>query len=68
MCYHSNKKDEFVDHKFIPRQLEKVFIGCKFDDENLNELVELANGINPEVEVYRANKHPHKYELEFKKI
>jgi hypothetical protein len=68
MCHYPNKKDEFIDHKFIPKQLQKIFIGCKFDDKHLQEITQLAQAINPNVEILRANKHPHKYELEFKKI
>ncbi|MFT5298441.1 MAG: hypothetical protein ACI9YH_004489 [Colwellia sp.] len=44
-----NEKDEFVDHKFIPKQLQKIFIGCKFDDKHLKEITQLAQAINPNV-------------------
>ena len=54
MCNYSNKQDEFVDHKFISKQLQKVILGCKFDDKNLNEVIGLAKKINPDVEILKA--------------
>jgi hypothetical protein len=68
MCHYPNKQDDFVDHKFIPKQLQKIFLGCKFDEDNIQDIVELAKNINPEVEILQASKHQHKYELVFKKI
>ncbi len=68
MCSYSNKADEFVDHKFIPEQLQKIFLGCKFDDANLCTIVDFARRINPSVEILRARKQIHKYELAFEEI
>jgi len=68
MCNYSNKQELYVDHAFIPKQLQKVFLGCKSCNTKGAEIKRLALEINPDVEIYRAKKHDFKYELEFERI
>jgi hypothetical protein len=68
MTYSPNKEEEFVDHKFLPKQLQKIYLGCKFDNNNLNDIITLSKSINPDVEILRGKKHYHNYELVFNNI
>jgi hypothetical protein len=68
MCQHPNKTDLYVDHRFIPAQLQKIFFGCKACDTKISLLIDLAKGINPKVELYKARKHSFEYALDFEKI
>lgn len=68
MCHYERKQDLFVDHKFIPKQLQKIFFGCKSDEDNIRRLSNKAKDINGDVEIYRARKMQHDYALQFEKI
>ncbi|MBU4414824.1 MAG: DUF2971 domain-containing protein [Proteobacteria bacterium] len=68
MCHYENKNDLYVDHKFIPQQLQKIFFGCKANSEDISRLRGLAENINPQVEFYKAKKLKLEYALGFEKI
>jgi hypothetical protein len=68
MCEYSNKTELYVDHIFTPKQLKKIFFGCKCDSDDIERLSSLAKSINPSVDLYKAKKKPLEYALEFDKI
>jgi hypothetical protein len=68
MCHYKNKNELYVDHKFIPQQLQKIFFGCKANSEDILRLRTLAESINPQVEFYKAKKLNLEYALKFEKI
>jgi hypothetical protein len=68
MCNYKNKCDLYVDHKFIPQQLQKIFFGCKADNNDILKIMALAKSINPQVQFYKAKKLQLEYALEFERI
>jgi len=68
MCNYNNKNDLYVDQKFIPQQLQKMFFGCKSNSGNISRLRKLAENINPQVEFYKAKKMNLEYALEFERM
>lgn len=68
MCEYPNKADLYVDHAFVPKQLQKIFFGCKANPDDIERLSSLAKLINPSVLIYKAKKKALEYALEFEKI
>lgn len=68
MCQYKNKTELYVDHKFVPKQLDSIFFGCKSDPGKINFLSSMAKSINPSVCIYQSIKKPLEYALDFKKI
>lgn len=65
---HEYKTELHVDHKFVPKQLEKIFFGCKADPRDIDRLSLIAKGINPSVGIFQSIKKPLEYALDFKEI
>jgi hypothetical protein len=68
MQQYQNKAELYIDHKFVPKQLENIFFGCKADPEDIDRLSEIARGINPSVGIFKSFKKPLEYALGFKEI
>jgi hypothetical protein len=68
MCHYNHKKELYVDHKFVPNQLQNIFFGCKTKPEDIEFLSKIARTINPTIGIYQSKKRPLEYALDFEKI
>lgn len=68
MCSYDNKNEFYVDHKFVPKQLQNIFFGYKTDPTDIEHLSRRARTINPTIGIYQAKKKSLEYALEFKEI
>jgi hypothetical protein len=58
----------YEDTKFFPREISKVFLGCRMTDSDKADILSLLSGPFAHTEAYQARKHPKKYQLEFDRI
>jgi hypothetical protein len=58
----------YEDIKFFPREISKVFFGCRMTDSHKADILSLLSGSFAHTEAYQARQHPKKYQLEFDRI
>jgi hypothetical protein len=58
----------FEDTPFYPREISKMFLGCRISDEDRDDLIALVSGPFSHVEIFQAYQKPRNYGLDFKKI
>jgi len=58
----------YEDIKFSPREISKVFFGCRMTDSDRADILSLLSGPFAHTEAYQARQHPKKYQLEFDRI
>jgi hypothetical protein len=58
----------YEDIKFFPREVSKVFLGCRMTDSDKADILSLLSGPFAHAEAYQARQHPKKYQLEFDRI
>lgn len=68
MQQYENKAELHIDHKFVPKQLESIFFGCKASEDDIERLSVIAKGINPRVRIFKSFKKPFEYALGFEEI
>lgn len=55
-------------HSYHDNELRKVYLGCKMNQANRLNVIDLAIRRNPDVEIYEMVAKPHQYQLEAKRI
>lgn len=68
MCQYKNKTELYVDHKFIPKQIESIYFGCKAEPAKVKKISSMAKAINPYINIYQSRERPLEYALDFEKI
>jgi hypothetical protein len=58
----------YEDTEFYPREISKVFLGCRMTESDRNEMVQLIDGSFSHVEVYQAKQNPVMYRLDFDRV
>jgi hypothetical protein len=58
----------YEDTPFDPREISKVFLGCRMSGNDKKDILNLLTGPFDHVEAYEARQHPVKYQLDFRKI
>jgi hypothetical protein len=51
-----------------PREMSKVFLGCRMTERDRNEMLELIDGPFSHVEMYQAKQNPVRYQLDFERV
>lgn len=57
---------EFVN--ILPEEIEAIYFGCKISKEDQFDISSLITGDFSHIKLFKAHKHPKRYELEFKII
>ena len=58
----------YEDIKFSPKEISKVFLGCRMNGADKANILSLLANDFAHVEAYQARQHPKKYQLEFDRI
>ena len=58
----------FEDTNFDPREISRMYFGCRISAEDRRELLELASGSFAHLEVYEAAQNPRSFGICFKRI
>jgi hypothetical protein len=58
----------YEDCRFEPREVSKVFLGCKIDGADKNDILGLLSGAFAHVEVYQAKQNPKMFRLDFEQV
>ena len=62
------ENEGYEDVKFCPREISRVFLGCRMTDSDKADILSLLSGPFTHTEAYQARQHPRKYALEFERI
>lgn len=58
----------FEDTPFHPKEISKVFFGCRISKEDKNVILSLLSGQFSHVKAYQAIQHSRRYSLEFEQV
>jgi hypothetical protein len=64
----SYENQGYEDIKFFPREISKVFLGCRMTDSDKSDILSRLSGPFAHTEAYQARQYPKKYQLEFDRI
>ena len=64
----SYENQGFEDATFDPREISKIFFGCRITDADKSAILTFLSGPFAHVEAYQARQHSMKYQLEFVRI
>lgn len=60
--------ETYSDTKFHPREISKIFLGCRIEEKDKTRLLNLIKGQFAHVEVYQTMQHPTKFSLTFSRM
>ena len=58
----------YEDYEFVPREISKVFLGCRMAQQDKDDILRLLTGPFGHVEAYQAKQNPKMYRLDFERI
>ncbi|SRR6266542_349377 len=58
----------YEDCTFVPREISKVFLGCRICQDDKEDILRLITGPFAHVEVYQAKQNPKMFRLDFERI
>jgi hypothetical protein len=58
----------YDDYRFNPREISKVYLGCRMNQEDRQAILHLLTGPFGHVEAYQARQNPIMYRLDFERI
>jgi hypothetical protein len=67
VVWHGQKKVDFEDTKFNPEELSGIFLGCRIEQKDGEEIVRLAKRLNTNVEVFKGRKSERTFTVDFEK-
>jgi hypothetical protein len=62
------ENEGYEDCRFVPREISKVFLGCKMCEADKSDILGLLNGPFAHVEVYQAKQNPIMFRLDFERV
>jgi hypothetical protein len=62
------ENEGYEDFRFVPREISKVFLGCRIRAEDKDDILRLLTGPFGHVEVYQAKQNPKMYRLDFERV
>jgi hypothetical protein len=62
------ENEGYEDCKFAPREIAKVFLGCKMEEADKNDILGLLSGVFEKVEVYQAKQNSKMFRLDFDRV
>jgi hypothetical protein len=58
----------YDDYRFNPREISKVYLGCRMSEEDRQDILHFLTGPFGHVEAYQAKQNPIMYRLNFERI
>jgi hypothetical protein len=62
------ENEGFEDCKFYPREISKVYLGCRMSQQDRQDILHLLTGPFGHVEAYQAKQNPRMYRLDFERV
>ena len=65
VVWHGKKKIDFEDTKFNPEELTGIYLGCRTEEKDAQDLIALAKVLNPKVQVFSGRKSARAFNVDF---
>jgi hypothetical protein len=62
------ENEGYEDFRFVPREISKVFLGCRIREEDKDDILRLLTGPFGHIKVYQAKQNPKMYRLDFERV
>jgi hypothetical protein len=61
-------ENEGYDCRFVPREISKIFLGCKMSEADKSDILQLLSGPFAHVAAYQAMQNPLMFRLDFERV
>ena len=65
VVWHGKKKIDYEDTRFNPEELSCIYLGCRIEHKEAQDLIGLAKTLNPKVQVFKGRKSAHAFSVDF---